>query len=201
MSAFALEVQRGKMSNISSTSSVCQPCDCPGVEKDAYFVRLTTSCAVASFLGVFGSLYTVLSIVGTIFRLQAKLRHRLWNYLLNGGFLIALLAVGEGILGATVFKSTLNSALYGPYWGDLQNLTTECQLTGRLQQFAAWLEYVVPVVSLQRTCSHIHTRMHCHTYTHARTHTHTLSHQQPHPPRSSLSDASARRCCSRFELK
>ena len=130
------------MPNFSTTLSACQPCDCP-VEKDDYFVRLTTSCAVASFLGVFGSLYTIMSIVGTIFRLQAKLRHRLWNYLLNGGFLIALLAVGEGILGATVFKSTMNSALYGPFWGGLQNLTAECQLTGRLQQFAAWLEYVL----------------------------------------------------------
>ena len=72
--------------------------------------------------------------------IQARLRHRLWQYLLNSGLLIILLAIGEGLLGGVVFKSTLNAAQYGPYWGDLANWTDQCQTFGRLQQFAAWLE-------------------------------------------------------------
>ena len=76
------------------------------------FVTLVTGCSVTSFLGFFGSVYVLLSSIGVVVRLKAQLRHQLWHYLLNGGFLIVLLAIGEGMLGALIYKASMNAAMY-----------------------------------------------------------------------------------------
>ena len=97
----------------------CDPCACNGtdmiVDVDTEFFTLVMGCTIASFLGFFGSVYVLLSNVGVIVRLQAKLRHQLWHYLLNGGFLIILMAIGEGTLGFFLYRASINSALCVEY--------------------------------------------------------------------------------------
>jgi len=91
-------------------------------------------------MGFFGSVFIILSNIGVIVRLQAKLRHRLWHYLLNGGFLIILLAIAEGMLGFVLYKSSMNTAIFGPNWGSLTNFSAECNTTAQVIQFSVWLE-------------------------------------------------------------